>query len=41
MKALKAERETALGVKDGTLLRQVRMKIKRVKRRLRRLREAS
>ncbi len=41
MKVLKAERMAALGVKDRELLRHARIKIKRVKRRLRKLREAS
>jgi len=41
IKALKAERAKALDTKDRGLLRQSRVKIKRIKRRLRKLREAS
>lgn len=41
IKAIKAERAKALDTKDQTLLRQSRVKIKRIKRRLRKLREAS
>jgi hypothetical protein len=41
IKALKAERSSALGAKDRDLLRKSRAKIKRIKRRLRKLREAS
>ncbi len=39
MKALKTERTAALDGKDGELLRQTRIKMKRVKRTLRKLRE--
>src|SRR5574341_791939 len=38
IKALKAERSTALNAKDRNLLRTSRAKIKRIKRRLRKLR---
>jgi hypothetical protein len=41
IKALKAERSTALDAKDRDLLRSSRAKIKRIKRRLRKLKEAS
>ncbi|MGH7360926.1 MAG: Rho termination factor N-terminal domain-containing protein [Candidatus Methylomirabilales bacterium] len=41
IKALKVERAKALDTKDRELLRQSRVKIKRIKRRLRKLREAS
>jgi hypothetical protein len=41
MKALKAERAKALDSKDRELLRKSRVKIKRIKRTLRKLKEAS
>jgi hypothetical protein len=41
IKVLKAERATALDGKDRGLLRQTRIKIKRAKRTMRKLREAS
>ncbi len=41
IKALKAERAKALGTKDRELLRKSRVKMKRIKRMLRKLREAS
>ena len=41
IKALKAERAKALDAKDRGLLRGSRVKIKRIKRRLRKLKEAS
>ena len=41
IKALKAERAKALDAKDRELLRGSRVKIKRIKRRLRKLKEAS
>ncbi len=41
IKALKAERAKALDAKDRELLRKSRVKMKRIKRRLRKLREAS
>lgn len=41
VRALKAERAKALGAKDRELLRASRLKIKRIKRRLRKLKEAS
>jgi hypothetical protein len=41
IKALKVERAKALGTKDRELLRKSRVKIKRIKRILRKLKEAS
>ncbi len=41
IKALKAERAKAFDLKDRELLRKSRLNIKRIKRRLRKLREAS
>ena len=41
IKALKMERAKALGTKDRELLRKSRVKIKRIKRILRKLKEAS
>ncbi len=41
IRKLKLERKTALAAKDATTLRRKRLEIKRMKRRLRKLREAS